>query len=129
MNFRINKIAATVLLAVVIAIPLAAHAVAYYPLYHLQDGDETAAAAGQTVYLFFSGTEEEHRSIHEGDSLVVSRIGRTCEATVIGKIRVLAILGETYLKAEVLEGNVKVGDIARKDAISCLVIPAEPCRH
>ena len=104
-------------------------AVAYYPLYHLQAGDETAAAAGQTIYLFYSGTEEERRSLHEGDILAVSRIDRSCDAAVAGKIRVLGLLGETYLKAEVVEGRIRTGDIAKKDAISCLVIPAEPCQR
>jgi len=127
MNVRIHRVAASVLLIATIAFPVTALAVAYYPLYHLQDGDEKAAPAGQVIYLFFSGTEEERRSLHEGDVLVVSRIDRSCEATEVGKIRVLALLGETYLRAEVVEGRIRVGDIGRKDGISCLVIPAEPC--
>ena len=92
------------LLAAAVASPATALAVAYYPLYHLQEGDETAAAAGQTIYLFFSGTDEERRSLHEGDILAVSRIDRSCDAAVVGKIRVLGLLGETYLKAEVVGG-------------------------
>ena len=126
---RIHKLAAVVVLAASVAAPAPALSVAYYPLYHLQDGDETAAAAGQTIYLFFSGTDEERRSFHESDVLAVSRIDRSCDAAVVGKIRVLGLLGETYLKAEVVEGRIRVGDIARKDAISCLVIPAEPCQR
>jgi hypothetical protein len=126
---RIHKLAAIVLVAAAVAAPATALAVAYYPLYHLQDGDETAAAVGQTIYLFFSGTDEERNSLHEGDTLPVSRIDRSCDAAVVGKIRVLGLLGETYLKAEVVEGRIKTGDIARKDAISCLVIPAEPCQR
>ena len=129
MNFQIHKLAAVVLLAATVAFPTTALCVAYYPLYHLQQGDETAAPVGQTIYLFFSGTDEERRSLHEGDILSVSRIDRACDAAVIGKVRVLALLGETYLKAEVLEGRIKTGDIARKDAISCLVMPAEPCQR
>jgi hypothetical protein len=128
MNVGIHKLAAAVLLAVV-AFPVTALAVSYYPLYHLQDGDETAASVGQTVYLFFSGTDEERRSLHEGDILSVSRIDRTCDAAAAGRIRVLGLLGETFFKAEVVEGRIKVGDIARKDAFSCLVIPAEPCQR
>jgi hypothetical protein len=129
MDIGIHKLAAVVLLAATIASPVTALAVAYYPLYHLQAGDETAAAVGQTIYLFYSGTDEERRSLHEGDILAVSRIDRSCAAAVIGKIQVLGLLGETYLKAEVVEGRIKVGDIARKDAIACLVIPAEPCQR
>jgi hypothetical protein len=127
MDIGIRTVAAVALLAMVVAFPASGLSVAYYPLYHLQDGDETAAAVGQTIYLFFSGTDNERRSLREGDILAVSRIGRSCEATAAGKIRVLALLGETYLKAEVLEGRIRVGDIARKNGISCLVIPAEPC--
>jgi hypothetical protein len=129
MNIRTRQFAAALLLATALAAPATALAVAYYPLYHLQEGDETAAAVGQTVFLFFSGADEERRSLHEGDLLPVSRIGRSCEATTVGKIRVVALLGETYLKAEVVEGRIRVGDLARKDAFSCLVIPAEPCQR
>ena len=129
MNLGINKVAAVLLLAATVAFPAPALSVAYYPLYHLQDGDETAVPAGGVTYLFFSGTDEERRSINEGDILDVSRIDRSCEAKVIGKIKVQALLGETYLKAEVVEGRIRVGDIARKDAISCLVIPAAPCQR
>jgi hypothetical protein len=129
MNISIHKLTAVALLAAAVAFPTTARAVAYYPLYHLQEGDETAAAAGQTIYLFFSGTEEERLSFHEGDILTVSRIDRACDAAMAGKIRVLGLLGETYLKAEVVEGRIKTGDIAKKGAISCLVIPAEPCQR
>jgi hypothetical protein len=128
MNVRIHRTAA-VLLAAAVAFPGTALSVSYSPLSHLQGSDEAAAPAGRVMYLFFSGMEEERRSLHEGDILAVSRIDRSCEATDVGKIRVLALLGNTYLKAEVLEGRIRVGDIARKDAFSCLVIPAEPCQR
>jgi hypothetical protein len=127
MNLRIHQFAAVALLTAAIALPASALAVSYYPLYHPLMGDETAAPAGQVVYLFFSGTDVERRSLHQDDLLAVSRIDRSCEAAVVGKIRVLAVLGETYLKAEVIEGGIRAGDIARKDGFSCLVIPAEPC--
>jgi hypothetical protein len=129
MIIRTNRLTAVVLLCSALAAPAAAHAVGYYPLYHLQDGDETAAAVGQTVYLFYSGTAEERRTLREGDVLPVSRIDRSCDATEVGKIRILGLLGETYLKAEVLEGRIRIGDLARRDAFSCLVIPAEPCQR
>jgi len=127
MNARVHKAAVVVLFGAAIAFPAAALAASYYPLYHIQEGDETAAPAGREIYLFFSGTDEERRSLREGDFLAVSRIDRSCEAAVVGKIRVLGLLGETYFKAEVVEGRIRVGDIARQHAFSCLVIPAEPC--
>lgn len=129
MKHGIHRQVAAALLLAIGAVPVAATAVSYYPLYHLQESAETAATTNQTVYLFFSGTAEERRVIQEGDLLTVSRIGRTCEAAVVGRIRVLALIGETYLKAVVLEGSITVGDIARKGAVSCLVIPAEPCQR
>ena len=112
-----------------VAFPAPALSVSYYPLYHLGDSSETAAGVSQTIYLFYSGAEEERRILREGDILAVSRIDRSCGAAVVGKIRALGLLGETYLKAEVVEGLIKTGDIARKDAIACLVIPAEPCQR
>jgi hypothetical protein len=36
----------------------------------------------------------------------------------------LSYIGETYIKAEVLEGEIKPDDIAKRGNVSCLIISA-----
>jgi hypothetical protein len=114
------------LIALAVPIPRAL-AVWYFPLVHHQPGDETALRAGQTLYLFHSGTEDVRRGLHPGDSLVVYRIGRSCEALSVGRVRLVAPVGETYFEAVVSEGSVKPNDLARDGSVSCLVLAAQPC--
>ena len=40
----------------------------------------------------------------------------------VGKIRIISYIGEDYLKGEVVEGEVKVGDIAKKGDVASLVV-------
>ena len=42
----------------------------------------------------------------------------------VGKLKVFDYEGEHYFKAEVVSGEIKVGDIAKKETASCLVQPA-----
>jgi len=46
-----------------------------------------------------------------------------------GKIKVLSYVGETYIKGEVIEGEVRVDDIATGGHVSCLVVFAGICDH
>ncbi|WP_202594000.1 hypothetical protein [Geobacter anodireducens] len=43
----------------------------------------------------------------------------------VGQIRVLSYVGEHYIEAEVVKGEVKPGDIAKKDTVACLIQPAK----
>jgi hypothetical protein len=109
--------------------PMMVSAVSYQPpLYHRQDAHETFRK-GDIVYLFHSGTTGVMRTIHGNDVLTVYRIDPSCRVTEVGKIRILSYTGETYLKAEVVEGEIKRDDIAKKDDVSCLVISAGLCDH
>lgn len=127
MNWMTRRTAVLLALAALaVPVPLA-RAVSYAPLVHDQPGDETARGVGRTLYLFHSGTNALRERLHEGDVLVVSRISSSCEARPVGKIRLTGQLGENYLEAVVVEGSVKVNDIARQGEISCLVLSAEPC--
>jgi flagellar basal body L-ring protein FlgH len=101
--------------------------VAYYPLVHQDPGDETLARPGTTVYLFHSGTEDARRTLHVGDVLTVVRVQNTCESVDAGIVRIVAFIGDTYLKAEVVSGAVKPNDIAKAGSVSCLVLSAQPC--
>jgi hypothetical protein len=109
--------------------PMMVSAVSYQPpLYHRQDAHEMFRK-GDIVYLFHSGTTGVMRTIHGNDVLTVYRIDPSCRVTEVGKIRILSYTGETYLKAEVVEGEIKRDDIAKKDDVSCLVISAGLCDH
>jgi hypothetical protein len=45
----------------------------------------------------------------------------------VGRVRFVKFVGELYLEAEVIEGELKAGDIAKEKNISCLVVATEPC--
>jgi hypothetical protein len=82
---------------------------------------------GQILYLFYSGTDDVKKTIHDNDILTVYRINPSCEVNPVGIIKVLFYVGETYIKAEVLEGEIRPDDIAKKGNVSCLVISAGMC--
>ncbi len=109
--------------------PFSAFAVSFFPvpLYHRQERLETPMRTGETVYLFQSGTPDIKRGIHPNDVLIVHRIDSSCRAKEVGKIRVISFVGETYIKGEVIEGEVRADDIAKKGDVSCLVIFAGIC--
>jgi hypothetical protein len=109
--------------------PMMVSAVSYQPpLFHRQDAHETFMK-GDIVYLFHSGTAGVKMTIHSNDVLTVYRIDSSCRVTEVGKIRILSYIGETYLKAEVVEGEIKRDDIVKKGDVSCLVISAGLCDH
>jgi 5,10-methylene-tetrahydrofolate dehydrogenase/methenyl tetrahydrofolate cyclohydrolase len=110
--------------------PLTAAAASYLPasLYHQEHIAETVMKVGQTVYLFHSGTEDVKRTIRAGDILIVYRISPLCEVKTVGSIKVISQVADTYFKSEVVEGEIRPNDIAKKGNVSCLVISAGMCR-
>jgi hypothetical protein len=128
MKRKIAIILIVILLFTSVSAPLAVLAVSYPPpLYHRQDRGETVMKVGQIVYLFHSSTDDVRKTIHADDILTVYRISPSCEVNPVGIIKVLSYIGETYIKAEVLEGEIRPDDIAKKGTISCLVISAGMC--
>lgn len=110
-----------------VSAPLAAFAVSYpVQLYHREVRHEKFVK-GDTVYMFYSGTEDVKKTIHANDTLAVYRTSPSCEATPIGIIKVISFVGETYIKGEVFAGEIKPDDIAKKENVSCLVISAGVC--
>ena len=123
---RIEIIIVILLLAAICA-PLAASAVSYpVQLYH-REVRHDKFVKGDTVYMFHRGSEAVKKTIHVNDTLTVYRTSPSCEATPIGIIRVIAFVGETYIRGEVFAGEIKPDDIAKKDKVSCLIISAEIC--
>ena len=103
-----------------------------YPV--VEDQREVKAAKGirekgETVCLFQSGTEDVRKTIGIGDVLIVYREGGDREHREVGKIKVLSYAGEDYIKAEVVDGAVQTGDVARKGNVASLVISSsEQCK-
>jgi len=128
MKKKIAIILIVILLSTFVSAPLTGFAVSYPPhLYHRQDRGDTVIKVGQTVYLFHSGTDDVRKTIHANDVLTVYRINPSCEVNPVGIIKVLSYIGETYIKAEVLEGEIRPDDIAKKGNVSCLIISAGMC--
>jgi hypothetical protein len=120
---------AALLIILAVGAHLTVFAVSYPPdsLYHREHMAETVMKAGEIVYLFYSGTDDVKRAIHPKDILTVYRINPSCELKTVGKISIISYIGETYLKGEVVEGEIKPDDIAKKEKVSCLVISAGMC--
>ena len=130
MRKKITGISPVMLLVVALATPLNVFAVSYAPapLFHRQErGEKVVMKAGETVYLFHSGTEDIKRTIHPSDLLTVYRIKPSCEVIEVGKLMVLSYIGETYLKGQVVEGEIRPDDIAKRGNASCLIISAGMC--
>lgn len=115
--------------AIMLLYSLTAFAVSYPPhIFHQQDRHEPVTKGG-TAYMFHSGTNDVKKTIHVNDIFTVYRISPSCEVKEAGKIKVLSFVGETYIKGEVIEGEIKPDDIAKKGKVSCLVISAGICYH
>jgi len=120
---KIGKLLA-VLLILCMGLPQLANAVSWSPLQ--EEREEKAAKGimekGTIVCLFQSGTAEVKKAISIGDVLVVYREGPKHELKEVGKIKVLSYVGDDYLKGEIVEGELKVGDIAKKGDVASLII-------
>jgi hypothetical protein len=110
--------------------PLTLIAASYLPasLYHQEHIAETVMRGGQTVYLFHSGTEDVKTTIQANDILIVYRISPLCDVKTVGTIKVISYIADTYFKGEVVEGEIRPNDIAKKGNASCLVISAGICK-
>jgi hypothetical protein len=106
------------------SLPQLANAVSWSPL----EEERTEKAAGGTlvkgtaVCLFQSVAEDVKKKIIVDDILAVYREGPKHELREAAKIKVLSYVGEDYLKGEVVEDELKVGDIAKKGDVESLVI-------
>jgi hypothetical protein len=130
-KMKIMRIILMMMLLICVSVPLPALAVSYPPawLFHRLEKVETVMPPGAIVYLFHSGTAEIKRAVHVDDILTVYRINTSCEVSEVGKIRVIAHIGETYLSGKVMEGEIKPNDIAKNGKVSFLVISADTCSH
>jgi beta-lactam-binding protein with PASTA domain len=128
---KIAGIFIVMILSAVVGFPLPSEAVSFSPV--PAEREEKAAKGiiekGAMVCLFQSGTADVKKAISIGDLIVVYREGPKQELKEVGKIKVLSYAGEDYLKGEVVEGEIKAGDIAKKGEVASLVIsPGDKCK-
>jgi hypothetical protein len=114
-------------LLLTMGIPSTGLAVSYEPPFRLTPVSGSEVVKGGTLYLFHSGTHDIKDAVRSGDILIVYRITHLCKMEEVGKIRFLNFVRDTYMEAEVIEGVLKAGDIAKKGNISCLIVSTEPC--
>jgi hypothetical protein len=92
--------------------------------------------SGDTVNLFYSGTQEVRKEICLNDVIPVYRETTTGYQPTkeweqvkslkeVGKVKVLSYIGDHYFQAKVVEGTVSVGDIATKKGTYCMIQPAK----
>lgn len=89
---------------------------------------EVVMKVGKKVHLFHSGTADVKKEICLKDVIPVYRetmAGGHTTTKEVGKVKVLDYAGEHYFEAEVVSGEIKVGDVAKKETASCLVQPAK----
>lgn len=118
---RIIYIIALFTLTVMVAAPLTAQAAEKVK-------GEVVMKTGKKVHLFHSGTADVKKEICLKDVIPVYREtmgGGHTQTKEVGKVKVLSYAGEHYFEAEVVSGEIKVGDIAKKETASCLVQPAK----
>ena len=120
---KIAKLLA-VFLILFAGLPRLVNAVSWSPLQ--EEREEKSAKGimvkGAIVCLFQSGTADVKKAINVNDILPVYREGKSHELKEVGKIKVLSYVGEDYLKGEVVEGESKAGDIAKKGEVATLII-------
>ncbi|MGC1454055.1 MAG: hypothetical protein WA946_02575 [Nitrospirota bacterium] len=126
---KIAKLLA-VLLILCTGVPQLVNAVSWSPLQEERE-EKTAKGImvkGTVVCLFQSGTADVKKAININDILPVYRESKSHELKEVGKIKVLSYRGQDYLKGEVVEGELKAGDIAKKgDAASLIISSIDEC--
>jgi hypothetical protein len=121
-----KKTSLSIFLVALLFLPVTLHAIAYpFPekkSYQLKE--EAVMTVGAKLYLFHSGTDEVRKTIHVNDELTVYREyppDLSVETREVGKVRILSPLGDYYFDGEVIEGEIKAGDLAKKGIVACFI--------
>lgn len=87
---------------------------------------EVVMKIGSKVHLFHSSKVDVQKDIAQGDVLMVYREvgGKNKPPKEVGQVKVLSLIGPHYFEAEIVKGDIKVGDMAQKNDASLLVQPA-----
>jgi len=107
-------------ISIMVAAPLTVHAAGK------KAKSEVVMKMGSKLHLFHSGKVAAQNEIAVADVLTVYReSGKTHQQKEVGQVKVLSFVGDHYFEAEIVKGEIKVGDIAKKDETSLLVQPAK----
>ena len=107
------------MLLAVLAAPLTVHAAKRVK-------SEVVMKIGSKVNLFHSGNVAAPKDIAVGEVIPVYRTsGKAPQMKKVGEVKVLGFISEHYFQAEIVSGDVKVGDIAKKEKSGLLVQPSE----
>ncbi|TWJ19727.1 hypothetical protein [Geobacter argillaceus] len=117
---RIARIIPILTLLVMVAAPLTVYAAGK------KAKSEVVMKMGNKVHLFHSSNVEAQKEIAVGDVLPVYRLsGKAQQQKEVGQVKVIGFMGEHYFEAEIVKGEIKVGDIAKKENSALLVQPAK----
>lgn len=117
---RIVKIIALLALVTIAVAPLTAQAAGK------KAKSEVVMKMGNKVHLFHSGTADVKKEIALNDTIPVYRqVGKHPQLKEVGQVKVLTFLDDHHYEAEIVKGEIKVGDIAKKGDAGLLVRPAK----
>jgi len=117
---NVFKIITLLTLSIMLAIPVVSQAA------DKKTKSEVVMKIGGKVHLFHSSNVAAQKEIAINEVLPVYRMsGKTHQEKEIGAVKVLSFIGDHYFEAEIIKGEIKVGDIVKKDTSSLLVQPAK----
>jgi hypothetical protein len=88
---------------------------------------EVNMTAGDKVHLFYGGPQEAENMFCIDEVISVYRIEHE-EYIEVGKVKIIRAIDKNNLEAQVVEGNVKEGDLVRKSIAACKIKPIMPRR-
>lgn len=116
---NVFKIITLLTLSVMLAVPVVSQAA------DKKAKSEIVMKIGNKVHLFHSSNVAAQKEIAINDVLPVFRMsGKSHQEKEVGAVKVLSFIGEHYFEAEIIKGEIKIGDIVKKDTSSLLVQPA-----
>ncbi len=83
---------------------------------------------GDQAMFDFRGRGDVSKAVCLGETIPVYRevfVFQTMSRTEVGKVKVVSYAGDHRFNAQVVEGQLKDGDIARKDSATCLLYEPE----
>lgn len=117
---NIFKIITLLALSIMLAIPVVSQAA------DKKAKSEIVMKMGGKVHLFHSGNVAAQKEIAINDVLQVYHIsGKNRLEKEIGAVKVLSFIDEHYFEAEIIKGEIKIGDLAKKGDTSLLCLPAK----
>jgi len=116
---RLVRMIPLLTLLLFVAAPLVVHAAGK------KAKNEIVMKMGSKVHLVQSSKVSVQKDIAIGDVLTVFRTsGKLPQPREVGQVKVLGFIDDHYFEAEIVKGDIKVGDIAKKENTSLLVQPA-----